>query len=123
MLAMSKKEWGSDFGNLRKTVKGLGGSKRLTDATRDKTQNYNGIAIRHNAGKDVKTMKEAIWGAFFHVASSKENEWHDQCETGAGSWCKYQVDLVNKTSSYKPGPALPGDVSKHIKPILTDLTR
>ena len=62
-------------------------------------------------------------GAFFHVASSKENEWHDHCETGAGSWCKYQVDLINKTSSYKPGPGLPGDVIKHIKPILTDLTK
>ena len=50
---------------LRKIVKGLGGSKRLTDAMIDKIQNYYGIAIRHNAGKDVKTMKEAIWGAFF----------------------------------------------------------
>ena len=118
-----QKRMGKRLRQLRKTVKGLGGSKRLTDAMIDKIQNYYGIAIRHNSGKDVKTMKEAIWGAFFHVASSKENEWHDHCETGAGSWCKYQVDLVNKTSSYKPGPGLPGDVIKHIKPILTDLTK
>ena len=73
-----QKRMGKRLRQLRKTVKGLGGSKRLTDAMIDKIQNYYGIAIRHNAGKDVKTMKEAIWGGggylggFFHVASSKE---------------------------------------------------
>ena len=50
---------------------GLGGSGRLTDAMVDKTQNYYGIAIRRNTGKDNDTMKKAIWAAFFHVTSSK----------------------------------------------------
>ena len=47
----------------------------------------------------INTMKSAILGAFFHVASHVEklpdgtvisNEWHDHCERGAKSWCKFQ---------------------------------
>ena len=56
---------GKRLRQLRKTVKGLGGNKRLTDAMIDKIQNYYGIAIRHNAGKDVKTMKEGFFGGLF----------------------------------------------------------
>ena len=50
---------------LRKSVKGLDGIGRLNDAMVDKIQNYYGIAIKQNTGKDINTMKSAIWGAFF----------------------------------------------------------
>lgn len=118
-----QKRMGKRLRQLKKTVRGLGGAGRLTDAMIDKLQNYYGIAIRRNTGKGIKNMKKSIWGAFFHVASSKNNVWHDHCEPGPDSWCKYQVDLVNKTSTYKPGPGLKEDVIKHIKPILNDLSR
>ena len=117
-----QKRMGKRLRTLRKTVKGLGGRGRLTDAMVDKLQNYYGIAIRRNKGKDVATMKRAIWGSFFHVCSSKDKQWHDHCEAGPNSWCRYQVDLVNNTNTYKPGPGLPGDIITHIKPILADLT-
>lgn len=67
-------------------------------------------------------MKDAIWGGFFHVASSAKEHWHDHCEPGPGSWYKYQQDIANKTNTYKPGPGLPKDVIKHVKSILVDLT-
>ena len=47
-------------------------------------------------------------------------KWHDHCQPD--SWCKYQVDFAKKTNTYKPGPGLPGDIIKHVKPILVDLT-
>ena len=90
---------GKRLRTLRKTVKGLGGSGRLTDVMIDKIQNYYGIAIRGNTGKDCDTMKKAIWAAFFHVASSNDREWHDHCQPGPDSWCKYQVDLGKQTST------------------------
>ena len=60
---------GKRLRTLRKTVKDLVGSGRVTDVMIDKIQNYYGIAIR-NTGKDCDTMKKSIWAAFYHVASS-----------------------------------------------------
>ena len=110
-----QKRMGKRLRTLRKTVKGLGGSGRLNDAMVDKIQNYYGIAIRRNTGKDYNTMKKAIWTAFFHVTSSKDREWHDHCQPGPNSWCKYQVDLANKTNTYNPGSGLAADIIKHVK--------
>ena len=76
-------------------------------------------------------MKSAILGAFFHVASHVKklpdgiaisNEWHDHCERGAKSWCKFQQDISNKTKTYTSVPGLPDDIIKHVKPILADLS-
>ena len=102
-------------------MKGLGGSGRLTEGMVEKLQLYYGIAIRKNKGKDVAEMKRAIWGGFFHIASSKEKHWHDHCEPGPDSRCKYQAAIANKTQTYKHGPGLPAEVLKHVKPLLIDL--
>ena len=104
-------------------MKGLSGAGRLTNGMIEKLQLYYGIAIRKNSGKDVASMKKAIWGGFFHVASSATRHWHDHCEPGPESWCKYQADIANKTNTFKPGPGLPPDVIVHVKPILIDLTK
>ena len=69
-------------------------------------------------------------GGFFHLASHKKlpdgtvirNEWHDHCERGAKSWYKFQQDITNKTKTFTPGPGLPEDIIKHVKPILADLS-
>ena len=70
-------------------------------------------------------------GGYFHVASHVKklpdgtvisNEWHDHCERGAKCWCKFQLDISNKTKTYTPGPGLPEDIIKHVKPILADLS-
>ena len=60
-----QKRMGKRLRTLRETVNGFGCIGRLNGAMVDKIQNYYGIAIRGNTGKDINTMKSAIWGAFF----------------------------------------------------------
>ena len=73
-------------------------------------------------------MKSAILGAFFHVASHVKKLpdgtviSNDHCERGVKSWCKFQQDISNKTTTYTSGPGLPEDIIKHVKPILADLS-
>ena len=48
--------------------------------------------------------------------------WHyPHCPTGPDSWCKYNIDKLNGTQSYKPGPGFPLDIIAKIKPIYADL--
>ena len=114
-----QKRMGNRLRKMRKTVKGLGGTGRLNDKMIDKFQNYYGISIRRNTGNSVEKMKKAIWGGFFHVCSSEKRPYHDHCDV---SWCKYVSDIKNKTKTYVPGPGLPEDVIKVVKPILSELT-
>ena len=112
-----QKRVGTRLRELKKNVKGLGGKGKLTDAVIDKLQNYYGIAIRSNVG-DLKGMQSAVLASLFHVASSKDNNYHIHCPTGPNSWCNFNLDRQNGTSEYKPGPGLPMDILvKHIKPI------
>ena len=55
---------GKRLRTLKKTVRSIGGTGRLNDAMVDKIQNYYGIAIKRNTGKDINTMKSAIRGPF-----------------------------------------------------------
>ena len=115
-----QKRVGNRLRKFKKTIKGLGGKGRLTDATIDKLQNYYGIAIRRNVG-NLEGMKSCVSAALFHVASSSENSWHSHCPIGKDSWCQYQVDKATGSSKYKPGPGLPKEVIKHVKPIFQEL--
>ena len=102
-------------------VKGLGGKGKLTEAMIDKLQNYYGIAVRSNPG-DLEAMKKAIHASLFHVASSKDNKWHQHCPDGKQSWCAFKADIANRTDTYKPGKGLPLEVVKHVKPIFQELS-
>ena len=82
----------------------------------DKLQNYFGIAIRG-------TMQRAIRASFFHVACSKENDYHSHGKASATSWCQFQRDKMNITNLYKPGSGLSLDIIKLIKPIYLDLIK
>ena len=117
-----QKRVGNRLRKLKKSVKGLGGKGVLNDAMIDKLQNYYVISIRRNVGKDVATMKSAIWAGFFHVASSKNRLLHDHCLKGKDSWCGYQLDVANKTELFKHGAGISDTVIKHIKPILVELS-
>lgn len=117
-----QKRVGTRLRNLKKTVKNLGGKGKLTNKTIDKLQNYYGIAVRANSG-DLEGMKSGIHAALFHVASSKKNLWHDHCPKGESSWCRYQSDKATGCNTYKPGPGLPLNVIRHVKPIFNDLSR
>ena len=116
-----QKRVGNRLRKLKKKVSGLGGPGKLTNSMVDRLQNYYGIAIRSNVG-DLPKMKTAIGAVLFHCASSKENEWHDNCPKGSDSWCKYQQDISNKTTTYVPGPGLPKNVILHVKPIFVNLS-
>ena len=91
---MPKGEWAKRLRTLRKTVKGLGGTSRMNDAMVDKIQNYYGIAIRRNTGNVASQVKKPPDGTV------SRNEWHNHCERGANSWCKFERDIANKTKTY-----------------------
>ena len=117
-----QKRVGNRLRKLKTKVKGLGGRGKLTNATIDKLQNYYGIAIRTNSG-DLDGMKRSVLASLFHVASSKESQWHDYCPKTANSWCLYQRDRINNTSTFKPGVGLPMSiVTDNLKPIYADLS-
>jgi len=100
-----QKRVGTRLRELKKNVRGLGGRGKLTDAVIDKLQNYYGIAVRSNVD-NLNGMQSAVLASLFHVASSKDNNYHTHCPTGADSWCKFNADKHNGTSEYKPGPGL-----------------
>ena len=63
-------------------------------------------------------MQAATRATLFHVASSKDNNWHyPHCPEGTNSWCKFNQDKADGTSTYKPGPGLPLPVLLKLKPI------
>lgn len=118
-----QKRVGTRLRNLKKSVKGLSGRGKLTDSMIDRLQNYYGIAIRDNVG-NLEAMKKAILASFFHVSSSKKNQWHNYCPTGEKSWCGFQKDIALGTTDYVPGPGLPMSiVLKYIKPVYADLSK
>ena len=114
-----QKRVGNRLKNL-KNVKELGGRGRLTDNIIDKLQNYYGMTIRKNSG-DLNAMKSATTASLFHLASSATNDYHTHCPSGSDSWCLFKADKANNTSSYKPGPGLPLDIIKVVKPIYQEL--
>ena len=115
-----QKRVGTRLRKLKKTEKGLG-KLGLNDAVIDKLQNYYGIALRGNVGS-VEAMKTAIYAAWCHVASSKNNNFHHHCPEGLNSWCMYKVDEANGTSLYIPGKGLPSGAIKHVKAVFDDLS-
>ena len=106
-----------------KETKGVGGNSKgkLTDSLIDKLQNYYGIAIRSNSG-NLKGMKNSIHASLFHCASSERRNIHTHCPDGPDSWCRYKQDKANNTSKYKPGPGLPDNIIKLVKPIYARLS-
>ena len=116
-----QKRVGTALRKLKKENKGIGGKGKLTDAMIDKLQNYYGIAIQSNSA-DLEAMKSAIYASLFHCASSKKRNLHHHCPNGADSWCRYKQDRANQTSNYVPGPGLPDDIIKLVKPIFIRLS-
>ena len=111
--------------NLKKKEKGLCRKGKLTDCIIDKLQNYYGIAIRSNKN-NLKAIQAATRATLFHVASSKEKNLHyPHCPTGPDSWCKYNKDRADGTSTYEPGPGLPISIISvvlKLKPIFEELS-
>ena len=117
-----QKRLGTALRKLKKEKKGLGGKGKLTDNMIDKLQNYYGIAIRSNSG-NLEAMKSNILASLFHCASSESRPLHTYCPDGVDSWCGYNRDKANKTTTYKHGKGLPiADVVAELKPIYARLS-
>lgn len=101
--------------------KGFGGKGKLTDRMIDKLQNHYGIAIRSNVGK-LSEMKKAIYASLMHCSSSKDRNLHYYCPKGADIWCRFNRDLANGTTLFKPGPGLPLEIIAQLKPIYLRLS-
>lgn len=112
---------GKNAGKKTKS-KTLSGKGKLTSKMIDKLTIFYGLAIRRNCDS-VYNMKKAIWATFFHYSSTDKNPQHDNCPTGADSWCKYQkAKATSGLEKFKHEP-LPEDVLAAIKPIYEDLSK
>ena len=88
----------------------------------DRLQYYYGIAIRSNKN-NLKGMQSATKAALFYVASNKDHNRHyPHCPVGPDSWCKYNKDRANGTTTYKPGPGLPISIVLKLRPIFEELS-
>ena len=116
-----QKRLGTALRKLKKEKKGLGGKGKLTDNMIDKLQNYYGIAIRSNSG-NLAEMKQNVLATLFHCASTDKRSLHTYCPKGESSWCRYQKDCANKTSTYKHGKGLPLEVIAELKPVYARLS-
>ena len=46
-------------------------------------------------------MQKAVKAIWHHYASTDENQMHEYCPEGTNSWCKWQKDQMDGTSSFK----------------------
>ena len=68
-------------------------------------------------------MKAGVRATLFHVASSKENNWHyPHWSEGKDGWCNFHQDRANGTTTYMPGPSSPLNIVMKLKPIFADLS-
>ena len=68
-------------------------------------------------------MKKAIQASRNHCIASKRRNLHMLCPDGADSWCRFKQDKAKGTSLYKPGPGLPDNIIKLVKPIYERLSK
>ena len=94
-------------GKVRKET--LKAKEKLTDVAIDRLQNYFGIALRSGA------TTVADLASFFHLASSKGNEYHAYCPATKDSWCQFKRDEINGTNLYKLGKGFEAEIIKHVK--------
>ena len=54
---------------------------------------YYGLTIRRNVDF-VDNMQKAIMGKYKHLCTTNEKPMHNNCSTGADSWCKCRVEEI-----------------------------
>ena len=79
------------------------------------------MAIRSNIG-NLHVMKKAIYASWCHVSSSEENNFHTHCTEGTNSWCTYQADIANGTSTHIHGKGVKAEIIKHVKAVFDGLS-
>ncbi|XP_039299742.1 uncharacterized protein LOC120355439 [Nilaparvata lugens] len=105
---------------LKSQKPSIGGKGRLTDKAIQTIQKFYGYAIRNNSNS-VKSMENAIWATYNHLASSDESPKHDLC---LDDWCKYKQALnTGSVYSHKSHFHIPETVMSDIEFIFKDLSR
>ena len=61
-------------------------------------------------------MINDVKAGLYHPASSEENLQHHMCPKGSNSWCGWQRDAANKTTTFKARIGLPSAIVKVIEP-------
>ena len=128
-----QKRMGTNLRSYKNKAKGkvlsdggtVGGKGRLTDVAIDTLQNYYGVAIRKNQNNLV-SMKSAIWAIYYHSILGDQSELLDEqhryCPKSSTSWCRYQADQINNTSTYNQSRCLPSVFRKELKSIFERLS-
>ena len=102
--------------------KGISGKGRLTDKAINTLQNYYGMAIRQNTN-DLYSMKKAVVAVLYHCSYfPDENIRHQFCPKTADTWCKWQADKLNGTTTYKQKINLPPATKELLLPSFKDLS-
>ena len=84
-------------------------------------QNVYGFAIQSNIG-DPKAMAKAVSTSLKHYCSTPQQPQHDNCPTGAASWCSFQRDCAMGTITCKPiKDPIPGCIQTPVTPIFHKL--
>ena len=117
-----QKRMGTRLRNKKKAAK-LGGKNRLTEAIIKKLTLYYGLAIRRNVDS-VEGMRKAIIATLDHYCSTDKSPRHENCPTGADSWCEWRkAEAANQLKTFKNPPRLIDEqIEKHIRPIYQDLS-
>lgn len=118
-----EKRMGSRLRNVRKEKK-LSGKGKLTENVVKKLTTYYGLSIRRNVNS-VEDMKREIMATYYHIFSTTKNPNHNNCPTGAESWCKWQkaIALGKDPQLEDLTPLLGDEMKEHLLPIYTDLSR
>ena len=71
---------------------------------------------------EVNRRFVCILAALFHCATSNTKKYHTYCPEGEDSWCRFQADKAQGTTSYKPGLALLLKIVPKLKPMFPRLS-
>ena len=125
-----QKRMGTRCRGLRQSLKGvklsdgkkISGRGRLTDKAINTLQNHYGMAIRQNIG-NLYAMKKSIIAILHHSSAIEDDdEHHKYCPRTNTSWCKWWLDKMNGTDTYKKNLNLPLAIKEKLKPIFQDLS-
>ena len=121
-----QKRLGTRLRNKVKEMKGtktpLSGKGKLTEKVINSLQNFYGIAIRQNSD-DLYQMKKAIGAILYHCTKFDDPVFrHRMCPTTKFSWCKFQKDKLNGTTTHKDKISLPKWIHEILQPIFVNLS-
>ena len=77
-----KRRWTALMNMTKNERLGGRGDGRLTKQKAITSQKYYGRALRNNIGKDVETIRCAIWAPLLHCMSTDESPHHNRCPPG-----------------------------------------